>query len=149
MSSQSLCSRCWKWLSLFGSCAIVERCCHEFKKKFLCFLGNHLKLVMHVRIILEMTHCCLRLLENSLYAQQATDWFIQEREKVQDLHHLLSHSPNKDSVVFHCKKLLLLQLSFSNHNPAYLFGVLRCSQYIENLTTLPIWHPLKLSIQTY
>jgi hypothetical protein len=59
--------------SLFGSRAIVERCRREFKKNLLCSLGNHLELVMHVRIILEMTGCCLHLLENSLYAQQATD----------------------------------------------------------------------------
>jgi hypothetical protein len=59
--------------SLFGSRAIVERCRHEIKKNFLCFHGNHLELVMHVRIILEMTGCCLHLLENFLNAHQATD----------------------------------------------------------------------------
>jgi hypothetical protein len=59
-----MCSRCWKWLSLFDSRAIVERCRREFKKNFLCFLGNHLELVMHVRIIFEMTGCFLHLLEN-------------------------------------------------------------------------------------
>jgi hypothetical protein len=98
--------------SLFVSCAIVERCRREFKKNFLGSLGNHPKLVMHVRIILGMTGCCLHLLENFLYAHQATDWFIQEIEKVQELHYLLSHSPNKDSVEFHCNKLMMLQLSF-------------------------------------
>jgi hypothetical protein len=66
-----------------------------------------------------MIGCCLHLLENFLYAQQATDWIIQEREKVQEIHYLLSHSPNKDSVVFHCKKLLLVQLSFGNCNLTY------------------------------
>jgi hypothetical protein len=71
---------------------------------------------MHVRIILEMIGCCLHLLENLLYAHQATDGFIQEREKVQDLHYLLSRSPNMDPVVFHCNKLLLVQLSFGNHH---------------------------------
>jgi hypothetical protein len=40
---------------------------------FLCFLGNHPKLVMHVQSILEMTGCCLHLLENFLYAHEATD----------------------------------------------------------------------------
>jgi hypothetical protein len=54
--------------SLFVSCAIVERCRREFKKIFLCSLENHLELVMRVRIILEMTGCCLHLLENFLYA---------------------------------------------------------------------------------
>jgi hypothetical protein len=48
-----MCSGCWKWLSLLGSCAIVERCRREFKKNFLCFLGNHFELVMHVRIFLR------------------------------------------------------------------------------------------------
>jgi hypothetical protein len=80
VSSRSMCSRCWKWLSLFDSRAIVERCRHEIEKNFLCFLGNHLELVMHVRIILEMIGWCLHLLKIFLYAQQATDWFIQERE---------------------------------------------------------------------
>jgi hypothetical protein len=60
-------------ISLFGSRAIVEKCRCEFKKSFLCSLGNHLELVMRVRIILEMVGCCLHLLENFLYAQQATD----------------------------------------------------------------------------
>jgi hypothetical protein len=63
--------------SLFGSRAIVERCRHEIENFFLCFLENHPKLVMHGQIILEMTGCCLHL-ENFLYAQQATDKFIQE-----------------------------------------------------------------------
>jgi hypothetical protein len=121
----------------------------KIKKNFLCFLGNHPKLVMHVQSILEMVACCLHLLKNFLYAQQATDWFIQEREKVQELHYLLSCSPNKDSVVFHCNKLMLVQLSFTNRNPAYIFGALQCSHYLENPTTLPLWHLLKLSIQTY
>jgi hypothetical protein len=31
--------------------------------------------------ILEMTGCCLHLPENFMYAHQATNWFIQEREK--------------------------------------------------------------------
>jgi hypothetical protein len=31
---------------------------------------------MHVQSILEMTGCCLHLLENFLYAHEATDWFI-------------------------------------------------------------------------
>jgi hypothetical protein len=74
-------SGCWKWLPLPDSRAIVERCHREFKKNLLCFLGNHLKLVMHVQIILEMIGCCLNLLENFLYAHQATDWFIQETRK--------------------------------------------------------------------
>jgi hypothetical protein len=91
---------------------------------------------MHVRIILEITGCCLHLLENFLYAQQATNWFIQEWQKVQELHYLLSRSPNKDSVVFHCKKLLLVQLSFGNRNLTYLFRTLHCSPYLENPTTL-------------
>jgi hypothetical protein len=99
--------------------------------------------------ILEMTGFCLHLLENFLYAQQATDWFIQEREKVQELHYLLSRSPNKDELVFHCKKLLLMQWSFGNCNLTYIFGTLHCSPYLENPTTLPLWHSLKLSIQTY
>jgi hypothetical protein len=132
-----MCSGCWKWLSLFGSRAIVERCRREFKKNFLCSLGNYLKLVMHVRSILEMTGCCLHLLKFFLFAQQATDWFIQEREKFQDLHYLLSRSPNKDLVVFHCNKLLLVQLSFGNRNLTYIFGALHCSLYLENPTTLP------------
>jgi hypothetical protein len=68
-----------KWLSLFGSRAIVERCRHEFKKNFLCLHGNHLELVMHVRIILEMTGCCLHLLGNIIYAYQATDWLLRKR----------------------------------------------------------------------
>jgi hypothetical protein len=59
--------------SLFGSRAIVEICRREIKKNFPCFLKNHLKLVMHVRIILEMIGCCLHLLENFLNAHQATD----------------------------------------------------------------------------
>jgi hypothetical protein len=55
---------------------------------------------MHVRIILEMIGCCLHLLENFLNAHQATDWFIQEREKSSwpSLSSLMF--PNKDSVVF-------------------------------------------------
>jgi hypothetical protein len=57
--------------SLFGSRAIVERCRREFKKNLLCSLGNNLDVVMHVQIILEMIGCCLHLLENFLYAQQA------------------------------------------------------------------------------
>jgi hypothetical protein len=129
-------SRCWKWLSLSGSRAIAERCRREFKKNFLCFLGNHLKSVMHMHIILKMTCCCLHLLENFLYAHQATDLFIQEREKVQELHYLLSHSFIKDLVVLHGKKLLLLQLSFGNRNITYLLGTLYCSPYLENPTTL-------------
>jgi hypothetical protein len=128
---------------------LLERCRREFKKIFLCSLENHLEVVLNVRIILEMIGCCLHLLENFLYAQQATDWFIQEREKVQELHYLLSRSPNKDSVVFHCKKLLVLQLSFGNHNITYLFGALHCSPYLENTTTLSLWHSLKLSIRKY
>jgi hypothetical protein len=79
---------------------------------------------MHVQIILEMTGCGLHLLENLLYAHLATHYFDYKREKVQELHYLLSRPPNKDSVVFHCKKLLLLQLSFANRNPAYIFGAL-------------------------
>jgi hypothetical protein len=64
-------------------------------------------------------------------------WLIYSRKrKVQELHYLLSHSPNKESVVFHCKKLLLLQLSFGNHNLTYLFGALHCTPYLENPTTL-------------
>jgi hypothetical protein len=59
--------------SLFGTRAIVERCRREIKNFFLCFPGNHPKLVMHVRIILEMTGCCLHLLGNFIYAQKATD----------------------------------------------------------------------------
>jgi hypothetical protein len=131
VSLQSMCSGCWKWLSLFGSRAIAKRCCREFKKNFLCFPGNHPKLVMHVQVILEMTGCCLHPLENSLYAQQATDWFIQEQEKVQDLHYLLSCSPNKDSLESHWKKLLVLQLSSGNWNLTYLFGVLHCSHILR------------------
>jgi hypothetical protein len=77
------------------------------QEEFSLFLGNHLELVMHVRIILEMIGCCLHLLGNFLCAQKATDWFIQQREEVQDLHYLLSRSPNKISVVFHCNNLLL------------------------------------------
>jgi hypothetical protein len=149
MSSQSVCSGCWKWLSLFGSRAIVERCRREFMKNFLCFLGNHLELVMHVRIILEMTGCCLHLLENFLYAQKATNWFIQKWEKIQELHYLLSCSPIKDSVVFHRNKLLLVQLSFGNRNLTYLFGAWHCSPYLENLAMLSRWHPIKLFIRTY
>jgi hypothetical protein len=30
----------------------------------------------------------------------------------------------------------LLQLSFDNHNPSYLFGAWHCSPYLENPTTL-------------
>jgi hypothetical protein len=56
---------------------------------------------------------------------------------------------NKDSVVFHCKKLLVLQLSFGNHNLTYHFGASPCSPYLENPTNLPLWHLLKLSIRTY
>jgi hypothetical protein len=37
--SRSMCSRCWKWLSLFGSRAIVARCRREFKKNFLISSG--------------------------------------------------------------------------------------------------------------
>jgi hypothetical protein len=70
------------------------------KKNFLCFLRNHLELVMHVWIILEMTGCCLHLLKNSLYAQQATDGFIQEREKVQDLHYFISCLPTRTQLCF-------------------------------------------------
>jgi hypothetical protein len=66
--------------------------------------------------ILEMVACYFHFNKKFLYAQQATDWFIQEREKVQDLHYLLSCSPIKDSVVFHFKKLLVFQLSFGNHS---------------------------------
>jgi hypothetical protein len=94
---------------------------------------------MRVRIILEMVGCCLHLLENFLYAQQATDWFIQKWEKVQELHYLLSRSPNKDSVESHCSKLLLVQLSFGNHNLTYLFGVLHwysLSWESNNITSL-------------
>jgi hypothetical protein len=126
-------------ISLFGSRAIVERCRREFKRNFLCYPREYLELVMHVRIILEMVACYFHFNEKFLYAQQATDWFIQERGKYQDLHYLLSRSPNKDSVVFHCNKLLLVQLSFGNRGLTYLFGVLHCSPYLENPTTLPLW----------
>jgi hypothetical protein len=119
------------------------------QEEFSLFPRNHLELVMHVRIILEMSGCCLHPLENLLYAHQATDWFIQEREKVQDLHYLLSRSPIKDLVVFHCNKLLLVQLCFGNRGLTYLFGALHFSPYLENLATLSRWHPLKLSVRTY
>jgi hypothetical protein len=117
-----LCSRCWKWLSLLGSCAIVERCHREFKKNFLCFLRNHLELVMHVRIILEMTGCCLHLLENFLYAHQATEWFIQKWEK--------SPRTSLSSFTFSHQRLSCVSLQeapgvaivFWNHNLTYLFG---------------------------
>jgi hypothetical protein len=47
--------------------------------------------------------------------------------------------------VFHCSKLLLVQLSFGKRNLTYLFfGTLHCSPYLENPTTLPLWHQLKL-----
>jgi hypothetical protein len=108
----------------------------KIKKNFLCFLGNHPKLVWHVQSILEMVACYFHFNEKFLYAHQATDLFIQEREKVQELQYLLSHSPNKESVVFHCRKLLLLQLSFGKHNLTYLFGDLCCTPYLENPTTL-------------
>jgi hypothetical protein len=42
----------------------------------------------------------------------------------------------KDSVVFHCNKLQLVQLSFGNRSLTYLFGTLHCSPYLENPTTL-------------
>jgi hypothetical protein len=45
----------------------------KIKKKFICFLGNQLELVMHVRSILEMVDCYLHLNEKFLYAHQATD----------------------------------------------------------------------------
>jgi hypothetical protein len=51
--------------------------------------------------------------------------------------------------VFRCNKLLLVQLSFGNHNLTYLFGAWHCSPYLENLATLSRWPPLKLSIRTY
>jgi hypothetical protein len=77
-------------------------------------------------------------------------WLIYSRtRKIQDLHYLLSCSPIKDLVVFHCNKLLLLQLSFGNRNLTYLFGALHCSPYLESLAMLSRWHPLKLSIWTY
>jgi hypothetical protein len=69
-----------------------------------------------------MVACYLHFNEKLLYAHQATDLFIREREKVQDLHYLLSRSSIKDSVLSHCKKLLVLQLSFGNHNLTYVFG---------------------------
>jgi hypothetical protein len=75
-----------------------------------------------VQSILEMVACYLHFNEKFLYAHQATDLFIQEREKVQDLHYLLSRSPNMDPVVFHCNMLLLVQLSFGKRNLTYLFG---------------------------
>jgi hypothetical protein len=54
-----------------GSCAIVERCRHEFKKNFLPWESSQ---IGHACAdILEMIGCCLHLLENSLYAQQASD----------------------------------------------------------------------------
>jgi hypothetical protein len=86
------------------------------RRIFLVSFGIISKIAHVCADILEMTGCCLHLLENFLYAHQATDWFIQEREKVQGLHYLLSRSTNKDSVVFHCNKLLLVQLSFGNCN---------------------------------
>jgi hypothetical protein len=64
-------------ISLLGSCAIVERCRHEFKKNFLCFLGNYPKLVMHVQSILEMVAFCLHLLENSyMHNKPVTNLFM-------------------------------------------------------------------------
>jgi hypothetical protein len=68
-----------------------------------------------------------------MHNKPLTDLF--KNEKVQELHYLLSRSPNKDSVV-HCKKLLLVQLSLGNRNLTYLFGALHCSPYLENPTTV-------------
>jgi hypothetical protein len=45
----------------------------KIKNIFLGSLGNHLELVMYVQIILGMIGCCLHLLENFLYAHQATN----------------------------------------------------------------------------
>jgi hypothetical protein len=59
-------------------------------------------------------------------------WLIHSRtRKFQELHYVLSHSPNKDSVEFHCNKLLLVQLYFGNHNLTYLSGALHYSPYLE------------------
>jgi hypothetical protein len=55
-----------------------------------------------------------------MHTKPMSDLF--KKKKVQDLHYLLSCSPNKDSVVFPCNKLLLVQLSFGNRNLTYLFG---------------------------
>jgi hypothetical protein len=75
-----MCSGCWKWLSFSSSCAIVERCGREIEKNFLCFLGNHFKLVMHVQLILEMIGCCLHLLENSyMHTKPPIDSFKNEK----------------------------------------------------------------------
>jgi hypothetical protein len=77
-------------------------------------------------------------------------WLIYSRTRKSPRPSLSSFiSPNKDSVVFHCNKLLLVQLSFGKRNLTYLFGALQCSPYLENSTTLPLCNPLKLSIQTY
>jgi hypothetical protein len=100
VSSRSMCSGCWKWLSLFDSRAIAERCRREFKKIFSLF----------PRESSRIGHACAdyswddRLLPPSswkfLYAQQATDWFIQEREKFQELQYLLSCFPTKTRLCF-------------------------------------------------
>jgi hypothetical protein len=103
---------------------------------------------MHVQIILEMIGCCLHLLENFLYAQQANVWFIQEREKVQDLHYLLSRFPTRTrlcSAISSCWCNCLLSIAIL----LILLETYTISPYLENLTTIPLWYPLKLSIRTY
>jgi hypothetical protein len=121
----------------FDSRAIAERCHREIENNFLGSLRNHLELVMHVWSILEMTGCCLHLLENFyMHNKPLTDLFKNEKSPRTSLSSLIF--PNKDTVVFHCKKLLLLQLSLGNHNHTYLFGALHYSPYLENPTNFSL-----------
>jgi hypothetical protein len=61
-------------VTFFDSRGIVVRYCHEFKKNFLCFLGNHLESVMHVQSILEIAGCYLHFLE--YYVSMPSHWLI-------------------------------------------------------------------------
>jgi hypothetical protein len=73
-------SGCWKWLSLFGSRAIVERCHREFKKNFLCSLRNHLELVMHVWIFLRWQVVASIFLKISyMHTKPLTDLFKNKK----------------------------------------------------------------------
>jgi hypothetical protein len=142
VSSWSMSSGCWKWLSLVGSCAIIERCHHEFKKNFLCYPREYLELVMHVRIIIGMTGCCLHLLENSyMHNKPLTNSF-----KIFTIFfHVL---PTRTRLRF-----IAISSCWCNFLWAITILLIFSELYIVAISwessNATRWHPLKLSIQKY
>jgi hypothetical protein len=128
---------------------LLKRCRREFKKNFPCFLRNHLELVMHVQIILEMTGCCLHLVENFYMHNKPLTNLFKNEKKFKTFTIFFHVLPIRTRLCFiarsfcccNCLLAITILLNFSE--------LYTSSPYLENPTTLPLWQPLKLSIRTY